>query len=364
MRGAPSTPPREAGPPALAPRPAHSLPRTAGYRGTPSSLNLVLTAVARYCWGPRTGRKKNTYVLYTYPRFFRQSGIGNRLFPWARAYLFAKDHAVPIVWPNWMHFRRGPLLRGGVNWRDLPGKIYLFGNFKPDQSYVHGFRKQVILRTGQFSSEQDLSQLKHCRSTASHILIFEGDRNHFADFAARQAELKAALMSIASPSVISELKVSLPPIALNIRRGKDFRDPSNPHEFQTTGGLRTPLEWFVLTLQRVRSLVGSEIGAYVISDGDEVDLRPVLSLRNTVHIKRTTALADLLLISQARFLIASGGSSFSAWGAFLSDAPTLCISGQSFTWFGLSANRVGAFDPVKSSEQDLLPYCAALTDAV
>ena len=303
-------------------------------------------------------------MLYTYPKFVRQTGIGNRLFPWARAYLFAKDHAVPIVWPNWVSFRRGPLLRGGVNWRDWPGKIYFFGNFKPDQTYVHGLRKQAVLRTGQFYSELDLPQLQKSRSTSSHILIFEGDRNHFADFEGRQAELKAALMSIASPRVVSELKVSLPPIALNIRRGKDFRDARDPHEFQTKGGLRTPLEWFILTLQRVRSLVGSEIGAYVISDGDEVDLRPVLSLRNTVHIKTTTALADLLLISQARFLIASGGSSFSAWGAFLSGAPTLCISGQSFTWFKLSANRVGVFDPLKSSEHDLLPYCATLTDAV
>ena len=287
--------------------------------------------------------------------------MGNRLFPWARAYLFAKDHELRIVWPNWAHFRRGPLLRGGVNWRDLPGKIYLFGNFKPDQSYVHGLRKQVLLRTGRFFSELDLPQWEKARSTSPHILIFEGDRNHFSDFAGRQAELKAALMHIASPRVTSELQVSLPPIALNIRRGKDFRDPRDPLEFQTTGGLRTPLDWFVQTLQRVRNLMGEEIGAYVISDGDEVDLKPVLSLRNTVHIKCTTALADLLLISQARFLIASGGSSFSAWGAFLSGAPTLSIPGQSFTWFGLTPDRVGVLDPGQSSDDELLRYCATIS---
>jgi hypothetical protein len=157
---------------------------------------------------------------------------------------------------------------------------------------------------------------------------------------------------------MSNVPMALPPIALNIRRGKDFHDPKDPGEFVSSGSLRTPLKWFRMTLQRVRRLVGSEIGAFVVSDGDEADLNPVLSLPNTVHIKTTTALADLLLISRARFLIASGGSAFSAWGAFLSEAPTLCIPGQSFTWFGLSADRVGVFDPLHSSDGELRRYCS------
>jgi hypothetical protein len=299
-------------------------------------------------------------MLYTYPKFVRQSGMGNRLFPWARAYLFAKDHGARLIWPTWPHLRRGPLLKGGVNSIDFFGKIFLFGNFKPDHSYVCGFRKQILLKTSELLSEADIGQVEKTASTSSQILVFEGYRDLFLSLAGREAELKTALTSIASPKVVSELRRSLPPIALNIRRGKDFRDPRDPREFETTGSLRTPLEWFVLTLQRIRSLVGNDIGAYVVSDGDETDLRPVLRLPNTVHVKNTTALADLLSISQARLLIASGGSSFSAWGAFLSAAPTLCISGQSLTWFGLRQDRVGVFDPHKSSNDELYRHCARL----
>lgn len=296
-------------------------------------------------------------MLYAYPRFVRQSGIGNRLFPWARAYLFAKDHEAKLIWPNWEHFRLGALFKGGVSWRDFPGKIYLFGNFRPDHAYVSGLRKQIILRTGQKFAELDTLEINERNSSSSQIMVFDGDRNLFLDLAGSQVTLKSALLSIASPAVISSLQIRLPPIALNIRRGKDFRDPQDPGEFVTTGALRTPLKWFVMTLQRIRRLVGSEIGAFIVSDGDEADLNPVLSLPNTVHIKTTTALADLLLISQARLLIASGGSSFSAWGAFLSQAPTLCIPGQSFTWFGLSADHVGVFDPLHSSDGELRRYC-------
>jgi hypothetical protein len=294
-------------------------------------------------------------MLYAYPKFVRQSGIGNRLFPWARAYLFAKAHGAKLIWPNWEHFRVGALFKGGVRWRDFPGKIYLFGNFTPDHTYVSGLRKRIILRTGQKLAELDPLQYN---SSSSQIIVFDGLRNLFTDLAGSQLILKNALMSIASPAVMSGVQISLPPIALNIRRGKDFRDPQDPGEFVTSGGLRTPLNWFRMTLQRIRRLVGSEIGAFVISDGDEADLNSVLSLPNTVHIKTTTALADLLLISQARLLIASGGSAFSAWGAFLSEAPTLCVPGQSFTWFGLSADRVGVFDPLHSSDGELRQYCS------
>ena len=287
--------------------------------------------------------------------------MGNRLFPWARAYLFAKDHGARIIWPNWQHFRRGPLLRGGVKWRYYPGKIYLFGNFTPNQNYVRGLHKQILLKSGRLFSEVDSLHLGECNSIPSQILIFEGDRNQFLDFEGRCAELREALVSIASPRVISELQVRLPPIALNIRRGKDFRDPISPHDFETTGGLRTPLEWFICSLQRIRKLLGGEIGAYIVSDGNEIDLKPVLDLPNTVHVKSTTALGDLLLLSRARLLIASGGSSFSAWGAFLSEGSAISIPGQNLTWFGLSAARVGVFDPHQSSDAELLRYCASVS---
>ena len=296
-------------------------------------------------------------MLYAYPRFVRQSGIGNRLFPWARAYLFAKAHGAKLIWPNWEHLRVGVLFKGGVRWQDFPGKIFLFGNFMPDHTYVSGLRKQIILRTGQKLAELDTLQIKH-NSRSPQIIVFDGVGNLFTDLAGSHVVLRNALVSIASPAVMSSLQITLPPIALNIRRGKDFRDPKDPEEFVTSGALRTPLEWFRMTLQRIRRLVGSEIGAYVVSDGDEADLNSVLSLPNTVHIKTQTALADLLLLSQARLLVASGGSAFSAWGAFLSEAPTLCIPGQSFTWFGLSADRVGVFDPLHSSDGELRQYCS------
>src|SRR5262249_26060781 len=156
------------------------------------------------------------------PRFIRQSGIGNRLFPWARAYLFAKNHGAKLIWPNWEHFRLGALFKGGVRWRDFPGKIYLIGNFRPDYDYLTGLRKQVILRTCQKLAELDTHELNE---RSPQLVVFDGVRGQFLDLAGSQATLKNALINIASPAVMSSLQTRLPPIAVNIRRGKDFRDP-------------------------------------------------------------------------------------------------------------------------------------------
>jgi hypothetical protein len=60
------------------------------------------------------------------------------------------------------------------------------------------------------------------------------------------------------------------------------------------------------------------------------------------------AASDLLVLSQTKVLLGSGGSSFSAWASFFGEIPTVTIPGQSLTWFKLqhkNGSFVGEFDP-------------------
>ena len=50
---------------------------------------------------------------------------------------------------------------------------------------------------------------------------------------------------------------------------------------------------------------------------------------------RSSAISDLLELSTCRFRVGSGGSSFSAWTAFLGQRPVVKHTGKSFAWFGL-----------------------------
>ena len=66
---------------------------------------------------------------------------------------------------------------------------------------------------------------------------------------------------------------------------------------------------------------------------------------------------NLVLLSDAKVILGSGGSSFTAWGSFLSKAITITIPGQSLQWFKVSNNLekhlVTTYDP-SAPDQDIL----------
>ena len=141
------------------------------------------------------------------------------------------------------------------------------------------------------------------------------------------------------------------PIVLNVRRGKDFPEVSSSGAAK--GPVRTPLEWFISSLHAVRQIIGSPAQAFVISDGTETDLAPLLRQKNVTFVKSESPMVDLLILAKAKLLIGSGGSSFSAWGSFLGQMPTITYPGQSLQWFKLKDDNeqyVGEFDNERVSE--------------
>lgn len=278
---------------------------------------------------------------YCAVKFARGTGLGNRLFPWARAIIFASNNNKLILWPNWFHFRKASFLKGGINYRTSLGKILLYKNFKNNGSYSHKYKKTLI----EIRNKKEINW-------------FSGDGCFFSDLHDFQPLIKKELLKIAHPKVLADLeKVDVPKIILNIRRGKDFSDAKVPEDFIFKGGLRTPLSWFILSLSQIRAHAGDNIPALIISDGDSADLTEILSLPNVSLANTKTALADLLLLSKAKIILGSGGSSFTAWGSFLSKAITITIPGQSLQWFNISHNLanhlVTTYDPFKP-DSDLL----------
>ena len=146
------------------------------------------------------------------------------------------------------------------------------------------------------------------------------------------------------------------PIAINIRMGNDFKIAQTHEDFYTKGGIKTPLSWFIDSLNVIRATIGYPVSAYVISDGNAKNLAPILSLPNVTFVRPGCAISDLLILSKSKILIASGGSSFSAWGSFLGQMPTISHPGQSLSWFKINNiynHYVGEFDPKKPNSSFL-----------
>ena len=69
--------------------------------------------------------------------FPRGTGLGNRLFYWARARLFCLEHGLPMVAPRWWRPALGHLLRGTVSPERFAGQIALAGLFQAGPGSGH-----------------------------------------------------------------------------------------------------------------------------------------------------------------------------------------------------------------------------------
>jgi hypothetical protein len=296
--------------------------------------------------------------IFSEVAFARGAGFGNRLFPWARCRLFSRRYGVRMLAPAWTQWRVGPLLRGGVDLLSYPRQILLMGLFNGD-NYVAGTTRAWVAATAARVAEpphwNDWRESSVSRNTVSRntIVCFAGYGNMFGDFLEHRKTLLHELRLDTRPRWLKVADSMAAPIAVNVRCGRDFREAASPQDYYKSGALRTPIPWFVRALEFVRRAAGAQVPAVVVSDGAADELSELLSLPDVTFARPGCAISDLLVLSRGRVLIGSGGSSFSAWAAFLSGAPSLTHPGQSLQWFRLGTPGgpfVGELDPAHPPE--------------
>jgi hypothetical protein len=263
---------------------------------------------------------------YCAAHFSRGMGLGNRLYPWARCHLYARQAGVPMLAPHWWWPPRlGSLLKDPPPIAELPGHLYVRG-IRALPEYIGGARRSVIESTSR-----------------GKLRVFRGEAGRLNDLQGGEAELLAALRAMSTRT----MKVDISYIGVHVRRG-DF-----------SAAARTPLAWFASVLRAVRAAVGREVAAFVVSDGKVGALHELLREPAVTLARTGSPLADLLLLAGARVLLASG-SSFSAWGAFLGGMPAVTQPQHSLAWFGLRARGyLGQFEPQVGNREFLEAAAAA-----
>src|SRR5205085_696868 len=74
--------------------------------------------------------------------------------------------------------------------------------------------------------------------------------------------------------------------------------------------------------RELRSAMGSTVPVWVFSDASDDEIRPLLAITGVRRVFFGSAIADLLAMSTAKVLVASG-STFSMWAAFLGRMPVI-----------------------------------------
>ena len=261
-------------------------------------------------------------MKYVYPKLsskdliaFRLggAGLGNLLFTYGRALAFAKRHDAQMIWPTWPSIKVGPWLRREKDKRTYIG---LFANRTHD---IAGLRKAWLL----------LTRRKVPEGTADvkdeEIVIFEKFIGSFASIRDDHQLIREHLLKNMRDDAVLRFDFS-DAVAVHVRLG-DFKKVQVQELKNGIHDSRLPIDWYCSMLEHIRTAAGRNVKAYVFSDGSDEELQKLLNMPNTERITFGNAITDIVGLSQAPLLIASG-SSFSMWARYLGRHSTICYPNQ------------------------------------
>lgn len=256
----------------------------------------------------------------------RGAGLGNELFPWAKAFLASQALGARLAHPAW-----------GLNPRQYHRD---FGTSRFD--WVHQAIVKLAMPTIDFDEQDYRATGKDDFQEAVTAFAFHHNlagRRHFVFkvsgmwggfHAIRRArvfvlsELLKANSAVRNVhAVLGQVQAGKSLIAVHIRRG-DFQNLDRDGDFRGRFNVALPLQWYMSTCASIKRHCGNAVRFVLLTDANPNEVRPFIDAFDplTTFDLRQTACSDLLLMAFADSIVCSV-SSYSMWGAFLSNAPYL-----------------------------------------
>lgn len=271
--------------------------------------------------------------MYVYPKLseydcgvFRLGalGLGNMLFPWARAIVTARQRNWEMIWPTWWQVGIGPIRRGQ---RDLR---FYHNLFSRPSDYIGGLHRLWILSSLRRHgiNEREITCGHEWRDgfTNESIVIFAGMEGLFRSIIDDSATVRRELYRIVRPRhkmlPTERLQRS---IGVHVRLG-DFQPFDEKAIAEGKTSRRLPIEWYVDIVKQILSQALIPMRIVVFSDGGDEELSQLLSLPNTERANFGSAISDMLALSQTSVLVASG-STYSMWASYLGRMPAVWFKG-------------------------------------
>lgn len=264
-------------------------------------------------------------MKYVYPKFskydlsfvrFGGAGLGNLLFIYSRALIYAKLNDCKFIWPTW------PSIKIGTYIRKEKDKRFYGDLFRNNSGYVDGWQKVKLLTVGNKINER----FKESASD-NDIIVFDDFRMNFNGIKEYHELIKADIIK----NLADKNKMALDfdfsnSISVHIRLG-DFLPPSTENLKSGCNNTSIPISWYKNIIIQIRNIAEKDLDVYIFSDGTDEQLNEILSLPNVQRITFGTSIADIIALSNAKLFIASG-SSFSMWARFLGNLSTITYTNQ------------------------------------
>lgn len=240
-----------------------------------------------------------------------KAGLGNKLLVWAEAFVYSSKNNLRLYIKGLNVISIGPLLRGERV------KRFYWGQFKRNSPAM--IIRYIIGKTLYKRNINDSPNIPQDFSIYEFNMVPHWS-DYFEKFKSERALIIKAFESLFSRSSKRLfLSQTYPVVACHIRMGDFKKLPANT-DFKTVGATRTPLHYFVQTISQVRILSGIDLQVTIFTDGYPEDLKEVLALGNIRFHEPVNEIVDMLLMSKAKLIITSAGSTFGYWAGFLSEA--------------------------------------------
>ena len=229
------------------------------------------------------------------------AGLGNIMFPWATALVYAKKHNLKSIQTTWKNIKFGTFIR-----KERDKRMYM--DLFSETDGISGFKKFFLL------------------NFSNNIKVFSEMNNLFEPFMNDQHFVKSELLKIINPYHLERAKeFNGNSIAIHIRMG-DFTNPINEKVIRNGDwNYRLPIKWYICLIEKIRK--ESDLPIYIFSDAEDYELEEILVYDNCNRAYFGSAISDMLALSTCKVLISSA-STFSMWASFLGQMPTIWFPGQ------------------------------------
>jgi len=250
------------------------------------------------------------------------------LFAWARAEVFRHRYDIPMLAPQWVQMKIGPLLRREKDLR------YYSGLFSA-RGYVRGFRRWRLLgeaaRIPQRDAETFMASCLQGRAgTGRAVVEFGGWDGWFDGLIEHKALISRRLFEMLKPAIKERIETAPVDylIAAHVRRGdKPIMQVGEVVNDRWNHAKGMPDQWFVNSIRNVREALGFDAPVKVFSDARPEQLESLLEMSEVTLADSQPSIVDMYRLSRARVLISTSTSSFSAWATYLGGMPTLWYPG-------------------------------------
>ncbi|MFG2824438.1 hypothetical protein ACGFX4_34040 [Kitasatospora sp. NPDC048365] len=265
-------------------------------------------------------------------------GLGNEVFPWAKAYLASRELGFGLLQPPWGLNPRDYRTEFGTPRLDWVGHAALRAVL-PSETVTD----EMVRSTGRIDYGEAIRVLdaEHGWSRRRALLLMhEGMSGGYLGIARARDFLRSRLLGRKPGQEGREPDPARLHVVVHIRLG-DFGGTSagpRPGEWNES----VPVEWYRSVLAALRARLGDTLHVDILSD-DQVRVAGLLPEWAREDSRRRSTLEDLSVMASADLLICSV-SSYSMLAAFLSDAP--------YIWYRPHLGEHGGFLSIWGHEPD------------